>query len=130
VREHGSAGARGGPRVPVDERGTVTAETAVVLPGLVALTLALAWLVALGAAQVRAVDAAREVARATARGDDPAAAVALGRRVAPAGAVISVRSRGGRVVSHVSADVRGPGGLLGFLPSVNVEADAVAASEQ
>lgn len=129
MREHCSARARGGSRVLADERGTVTAETVMVLPALVAVTLALAWLVSLGATQVRAVDAAREVARAAARDDGTARAVALGREVAPRGAAISVRRRGDEVVAHVRAEVQGPGGLLTFLPAVHVDADAVAASE-
>jgi hypothetical protein len=129
VRKH-SAGARGGTRAPSGQRGTATAETVVVLPGLVAVALALAWLVALGATQVRVVDAAREVARAAARGDGTARAIGLGRQVAPDGATITVRQGGGQVVAHVRSDVRGPGGLLGFLPAVHVHADAVAASEQ
>ena len=52
-----------------DERGAVTAETSVVLPLLVAVTLAMVWLVAVGLAQMRATDAAREAARALARGE-------------------------------------------------------------
>ena len=52
----------------------VTAEAAMVLPVLVALTAALAWVVTLGIAQVRLVDAAREAARLAAR-DEPAATV-------------------------------------------------------
>ena len=47
----------------------MTAELALVLPLLVAVTLGLVWLLAVGAAQVRTVDAARETARAVARGD-------------------------------------------------------------
>jgi hypothetical protein len=130
VLHHISARTRGTSRVLVDERGSVTAETVVVLPALVAMTLALAWLVALGATQVRVVDAAREVARAAARDDSTAGAVALGHKVAPRGATISVQSRDGRVVAHVVAEVTGPGGLLAFLPAVHVRADAVTASEQ
>ena len=57
-----------------------------VLPVLVAVALGLVWLVALAATQVRVVDAARETARAAARDDGRASAVALGRRVAPDGA--------------------------------------------
>ena len=101
-----------------------------VLPALVAVTLALAWLVMLGVTQVRVVDAAREAARAAARGDGTARAVGLGRQVAPRGAAITVHRRDGEVVAHVRAEVHGPGGLLGFLPAVHVDADAVAASEQ
>ena len=51
------------------QRGAVTAETAMMLPVLVLITLALVWLLALAAAQTRVVDAAREVARAVARDD-------------------------------------------------------------
>jgi hypothetical protein len=79
---------------------------------------------------VRVVDAAREVARAAARGDVGSSAIALGHRVAPRGATISLREGGGQVVARVSAEVRGPGGLLGFVPAVHVHADAVAVSEQ
>jgi hypothetical protein len=51
------------------------------------VTTGLVWLLSVGAAQLRVVDGARETARAVARGEDPGAAVALGRRVAPEGAV-------------------------------------------
>ena len=101
-----------------------------VLPVLVLLTLALVWLLALAAAQTRVVDAAREVARAVARDEPRSAALSLGRRVAPAGADIQVATGDGHVVVDVSAEVRGPGGLIRFLPGVTVEAEAVAATEQ
>ena len=111
------------------ERGAVTAEAAMVLPVLVAATLGLVWLLALATTQVRVTDAAREVARAAARDESPAAASALGARVAPAGARIDVHSRGATVEVRVEADVAGPGGLFRFLPSVTVDAEAVAARE-
>ena len=101
-----------------------------VLPRMVAVALGLAWLLALAAAQVRVVDAAREVARAVARDDSTGTAVGLGRRVAPRGASISVRHGADRVVVRVRSEVRGPGGLLGFLPAAHVRAEAVAAAEQ
>jgi Flp pilus assembly protein TadG len=107
----------------------VAAETAVVLPVLVALVLGLVWLVALGATQVRVVDAAREAARAAARGEQDGAAVASGRRVAPDGTRFTVRRRGEQVVVTATADVRGPGGLFRFLPGVRVASEAVAAEE-
>jgi Flp pilus assembly protein TadG len=47
----------------------VTAETAMVLPFLVALALALVWATTVAITQVRLVDAAREGARMAARGD-------------------------------------------------------------
>ncbi|HET7388395.1 MAG TPA: TadE family type IV pilus minor pilin [Nocardioidaceae bacterium] len=111
------------------ERGAVTAETMVVLPLLAAVALGLVWLLALAAAQMRVVDAAREVARAAARDDAPTSAIALGRRVAPDGAQIRVHDHGATVTADVVAAVRGPGGLFDFLPEIDVTASAVAAQE-
>lgn len=111
------------------ERGAVSAEAAVVIPLLVALTLGLVWLVTLAVTQVRVVDAARETARAAARGEADAVAIAHGRQVAPSGAEISVVRSGGDVVADVAVEVRGPGGLFGFLPAVPVTSRAVAAEE-
>ncbi len=108
----------------------MSAETAVVLPVLVAVTLGLVWLVALAVTQIRVVDAARETARAVARDESVGAATALGRRVAPEGARISIQQGDGVVRVHVAADVAGPAGLFGFLPGLEVDARAVAASEQ
>jgi Flp pilus assembly protein TadG len=111
-----------------DERGAATAELALGLPLLVSLTVGLAWLLAVGEAQVRMVDAARETARAVARGDARAEAVARGERVAP-GARVTVAERDGEVVSTVTDSIGSPGGLLAFLPAAHVHAQAVAASE-
>jgi len=112
-----------------DERGAVTAETAVALPVLVLLGLALAWLVGLGVAQARVIDAARETARAVARGEVTEVAIDLGRQVAPDGADVRVSTEEGSVRVVVTAEVRGPGGLLGFLPGFDARAEAVAAME-
>jgi hypothetical protein len=101
-----------------------------VMPVLAALTLALAWMLALAAAQTRTVDAAREVARALARDEPRAAALDLGRRVAPAGADFTVSNGAGEVTVLVRAEVGATGGLLGSLPGVTVSAEAVAAREQ
>jgi Flp pilus assembly protein TadG len=105
------------------DRGAVTAELAMGLPLLLAVTVGLVWLLSVGAAQIRTVDAARETARAVARGDDVGTAVATGRRVAPDGAELSVSRGGGQVVATSS-------GLFGFLPAVTVRAEAVAADEE
>lgn len=112
------------------ERGAASAELAMVLPLLVAVTIGLVWLLAVGAAQVRAVDAARETARAVARGDSTSEAVARGRQVAPSGSRVSVHDDGGQVTAVVVGRVDGPGGLFGALPSVVVSAQAVAAVEE
>lgn len=112
-----------------DQRGAVTAETAVVLPVLVLFTVALAWMVCVGITQVRSLDAAREVARAAARSESRGEALALGRRVAPVGSRISVREGSGTVRVIVSSPVRGPAGLLGHLAGIRVRGEAVAALE-
>lgn len=112
-----------------NESGAVTAETAVALPLLAIFTLSMAWLVSLGITQVRALDAARETARAAARSEESGEAVALGRRVAPAGSRISVGHGDGAVVVTVSSPVRGPAGLFGHWATLTVRAEAVAAEE-
>ncbi|MEB8343535.1 TadE family type IV pilus minor pilin, partial [Streptomyces endophyticus] len=61
------------------DRGFVTAEAAVVLPVLVAFTMALVWVVLAASAQIRCVDAARAGARAVARQEPRGAAVAAAR---------------------------------------------------
>lgn len=111
------------------ERGAVTAEIALGLPLLVSMTLGSVWLLAVGAAQVRTVDAARETARALARGDATDAAVEVGERVAPASARIRVETTDGRVHVRVTARVPPPGGLFARLGSAPVEAEAVAVVE-
>jgi Flp pilus assembly protein TadG len=111
------------------ERGAATAELALGLPILVAVTIGLAWLLSVGVAQIRTVDAARETARAVARGDNVSEAVARGRRIAPEGARLTVTTTGGQVVATASGRVPGPGGLFAFLPGVEVSAEAVAVDE-
>lgn len=112
-----------------DERGAATAELAMALPLLVAVTVGLVWLLGVGAAQLRVVDAARETARASARGDAAEDAVARGLQVAPEGSRISLRQEGGQITALAEAEVSGPGGLFDFLPGVAVRAEAVTALE-
>ena len=107
----------------------MTAEAAAVLPVLVAITLGLVWVVALAVAQVRLVDAGRDVAREVARGDDTAAAIASAERQAPPGSRFQVQGRGDRVVVRATAEVKGPGGLFSFLPGVHLETTATTARE-
>jgi Flp pilus assembly protein TadG len=112
-----------------DQRGAATAELALGIPVLLSLTVGLVWLLTIGYSQVRMIDAARETARAAARGDDPTAAIARGRQVAP-GATVTTSSSGGEVVATATDTVAPPGGLLGFLPEVQVHAEAVTAAEE
>ncbi|MFB7721006.1 TadE family type IV pilus minor pilin [Nocardia sp. NPDC056100] len=97
-----------------------TVEAAIALAALVTvLVLCIAALLAVSA-QVRCVDAAREAARLTARGE-AAKAVPAGQRVAPPHASITVRSEGDLVVAVVT--VRAP-----LLP-LTLRAEAVAVRE-
>ena len=111
------------------ERGAATAELALVLPLLVAVTAGLAWLLAVGVAQVRVVDAARETARAVARGDALEAAVARGEQVAPAGSQVTVDVSGAEVRVVVTGALDGPGGLFDGLPGARLRAEAVGVVE-
>jgi Flp pilus assembly protein TadG len=112
------------------EHGAVTAELAMAVPLLLAVTVGLVWLLTLGTAQVLMVDAAREAARAAARGDSAEAALARGRQVAPAGAVLTLTTLDDRVVVSGTVEVDGVGGMLEVLPSVELAAEAVSAREE
>jgi hypothetical protein len=113
-----------------DERGAVTAELTMALPMLVVVTCALAWVLALGSTQLRLVDAAREVARAVARGDDQQSAIEVGRRVAPEGARFTVVTQGGQVVVGVSAPAGDRGPAESLLPDLTLRAEATALAEE
>ncbi|WP_037574654.1 TadE family type IV pilus minor pilin [Phaeacidiphilus oryzae] len=88
----------------------MTAELAVALPALLVLAGALLYGVLAASAQLRCVDAAREGARAMARGDTREAALAVARAAAPAGAEVAV-SRSGTLV-RVAVSARPAGGFL------------------
>ena len=111
------------------EAGAATAELALGIPLLVALTAGLVWMLALGAAQVRVIDASREAARAVARGDDVGSAESVALRIAPDDARVRIEVSEGEVVVVTSARVSGPGGLLASLPGVTVSSEAVALVE-
>lgn len=101
-----------------------------VLPMLAAVALGLVWLLTVGAAQLRTVDAARETARAVARGDDTAAAVGRGQEVGPPGTQVRVSAGDTEVVATATARVSGPGGLFGWMPGITLHARAVATTEE
>jgi Flp pilus assembly protein TadG len=112
-----------------DQRGAATAELAMAVPLLVALTVGLVWLLSVGLAQIRMVDAAREAARAAARGETTAQAEAQAQEVAPVGTRVELSTAGDQVTVTVTGSSRPPGGLLGFLPAVTLQAQAVTAVE-
>ncbi|MCD6639877.1 MAG: pilus assembly protein [Nocardioides sp.] len=111
------------------EQGAATAELALGLPLLLALTVVLVWCLSLAATQVRVIDASREAARALARGDDEALAVRTARRIASRNAVVRVTRDGEQVEVTTSVRVAGPGGLAAW-PAVTLTSRAVALEEQ
>ncbi|WP_335980956.1 TadE family type IV pilus minor pilin [Streptomyces sp. CA2R106] len=86
------------------DQGYVTAEAAVVIPTLVALTGLLTWGLMAAAAQIRCVDAARAGARAAARGEGAGDVVRVSRAAAPKGAEVRVSRGGGMVRVRVTVE--------------------------
>ena len=111
------------------DRGSATAETAVLLPVLVVVLMAAVWVLACVSAQLACVDAARAAARAAARGDAPAAVRGVGQRLAPSGAEVAVTAARGIVDVSVSAELRPFGSVLRMLPPMHVNGRASAAVE-
>ncbi|MCF8604608.1 pilus assembly protein TadE [Gordonia sp. HY442] len=103
-----------------DERGMVTVEAAFALAAIAVFLVTGVGAVTGVVTQIRCTDAAREVARLAAVGDESASDV--GRSVAPGGARISVSAAADTVTVTVSAD-------LPMLPMATVSARAVAAVE-
>jgi Flp pilus assembly protein TadG len=102
----------------------VTAEMAAAMPVLMILLGVALSAVSVAGQRVRAADAAREAARAAARGD-PATRSRLAARVAP-GAAVSISRSGDQVVASVRVAVHPMGG---WLPALHVVEQAVAAAE-
>ncbi|MFH8616862.1 TadE family type IV pilus minor pilin [Streptomyces sp. NPDC017979] len=93
------------------DRGAVTAEAAIAIPALVALTAALMWGLMSVATHIRCVDAAYVGARAAARSEPRATVLALARATAPAKARVTVVRAGDFWRVRVEAEAPGPGGL-------------------
>ena len=106
-----------------DDRGAVTVEAALALGSLVVVLAMVLAAVSAVAAQLRCVDAAREAARLTARGEQHRAEE-LARRIAPRSAVVAVTVRGDEVTARVSANP-----VAGLLPGIEVAAEAAAVME-
>jgi Flp pilus assembly protein TadG len=105
------------------DRGTVTVEAALALCSLVVVLALVLAAVSVVAAQLRCVDAAREAARLTARGEQDRAEE-LAARIAPHGAVVAVTVQGDEVTARVSANP-----VAGLLPGIEVGAEAAAVLE-
>ncbi|MFG2489952.1 TadE family type IV pilus minor pilin [Streptomyces caniferus] len=116
--------ARGAPRAACDG-GFVTAETAVVMPVLVAVVAALIWGLMAVCARIECVDAARAGARAAARSEPRAAVMSAARSAAPRGARVALAREGDLVRVRVQAELPGVGQL-----TVRVGGEAVALAEE
>lgn len=107
----------------------VTAETAVVLGAVTFVFVCALWLVSVVGMQLRCVDAARDGARAAARGESVAVSEAEALRTAPRGAVAEISLADGRAVVRVSAEAQPPLQLLAGFGSIPVAGRAVVAVE-
>jgi hypothetical protein len=112
--------------VRAPDGGFVTAESAMVMPVLVLVALALLWGLYAMAMRIQCLDAARTGARAAARQDPDAAVTAAIREVAPHGAVVTVIREGGLVRVRVVARPPAPLGSLSF----ELREEAVASAEE
>ena len=108
------------------DRGSVTAEAAVVLPALVLVIAAAIGGVSVVTAQLRCLDAAREAARAAARSEPAEVVRELAAQAAPAGGSAEVVTDPEQVTVTVRARVHLLGGLL---PDVPVSGRAVGLRE-
>jgi Flp pilus assembly protein TadG len=111
------------------EHGTVTAELALLFPVLMATIVAGVWAVGLVITNIRCVDAARDVARAVARGETEDTAQTVGRRTAPTDATIDIRITNGEVEVTVKADRRLDWPLFAALPTIPLQAQATLQTE-
>lgn len=95
-----------------DDRGSATAETAIVLP-VVVMMVVLVLLTGAGlGTQLRLESAARGAARELARGEDDATAVAAAQRIGGEGTAVRVSSQGSWVRVEVTRTLRAPSGPL------------------
>lgn len=109
------------------DRGSVLLETAIAIPVLLAVLLAVVWVIGIGATHLRLGDGAREAARAAARGEDDGSVRLAALRSAPDAAVTIARDDG-VVEVRLRQRVRPPLPFLHGL-GVTVHAEAAAAAE-
>lgn len=115
-------------RLTRGERGAVTAEMALALPVLVSLLLLGIWSIGLVVQNIRCIDAARDVARAVARGESLDQAKAIGRRTVPAGTIVITRDASDIQVTVTAIPTHRPP-LLTFLSPPSLKATATLQAE-
>lgn len=112
-----------------DEHGSVTAEVAFVLPVLLAVLAVGLWLVGTVITNIRCIDAARDTARAVARGESAESARQIGLRSAPSGSTITVTHQDQTIQVEVVANSSQRAGLLAALPRPSPRATATIQAE-
>ncbi len=111
------------------DAGTVTAELAVALPGVVLLAVLLALTGQAVIGQVRCTDAARAAARLAARGEPAPRVLAEARSRAPAGARTQVSVAGDEVTVDVSSRLAVPAGRWLTWAALSLHGRATASVE-
>jgi Flp pilus assembly protein TadG len=109
------------------ERGGVIAEVAIVLPVLLSVVFIGVWWIGIIMVNIQCIDAARDVARAAARGESPATAREIGRRTAPDNATIEVHQTGTDIHVTVTATPDTP--VLAALLAPTIKAEATLQAE-
>ena len=114
------------------QRGSSTAEVAVLLPGIALLVALAVGAGSIGATQVRLEQAARAAARELARGEDVASVRQTARRLAGDEIAVGVSGSAGFRTVRVSVEVDLPllGGFGGGGTGFALSAEASARSEQ
>ena len=116
------------PRSKLADRGAVTAELAITLPVLLSLLLLGIWAIGLVVLNIQCIDAARDVARAVARGESPEEAKAIGQRAAPGSAITIIRDGSDIRVTVTATPTRNPP-LLSSIDPTRLNATATLQSE-
>ena len=104
------------------ERGSVTAEFAMVLPAVILVLACCLASVQLAGQQVRLQDAAADAARAISRGDSAGAAASRAAAAVP-GATLATSTRGDMVCAHLTTRSSSP---LGTILGVRLSASSCA----
>ena len=111
-----------------DDRGSATAETAIVLPVVVVMVMVVLLTGAGLGTQLRLESAARGAAREMARGEDPSAATAVAQRIGGEGTAVEITTAGDWARVEVTRTLRAPAGSLSGA-SWDLSADAEARLE-
>lgn len=108
-------------------RGSVTAETAAMLPALMVVLAAALWAVQAVSVQLECVDVARAAARAAARGEPLDQVITRARTATRPGAKVAVTRDTETTKVQITVEVRPPWGQS--LPAVQISATAIADTE-